>query len=118
MDESSDLAACAFSPHLSRDLFMTDDPIEKQLIVAQKGPWDSRTEGIKCMEVAAFTEISRGFLCLDVSDVHKHSYQDFRAVTRSGDVVIYTNVVQMCKCNQFFLCIHTTPPAHESVNHR
>ncbi len=88
MDESSDLAARTCSPHLSRDLFMTDDPIEKQLIVAQKGSWDSRTEGIKSMTVSAFTEISRGFLCLDLSDVHKHSYQDFRAVTRSGGVVI------------------------------
>ena len=66
MGESGGLVARTFSPHLSRDLFMTDDPIEKQLIVAQKGSWDSRTEGIKSMTVSAFTEISRSFLCLKV----------------------------------------------------
>tara|TARA_B000000557_G_C20390742_1_gene282087 strand:+ start:67 stop:402 length:336 start_codon:yes stop_codon:yes gene_type:complete len=86
-------------PIFFRDLFMTDDPIEKQLIVAQKGLWDSRTEGIKSMTVSALLEISRSFLCLNITGVHKHSYPDFRAVTRSNNVVIYTNVVQVCKCH-------------------
>ena len=106
MDESSGLAARTFSTHFFRDLFMTDDPIEKQLIVAQKGLWDSRTEGIKSMTVSAFTEISRCFLCLNITGVHKHSYPDFRAVTRSNNVVIYTNVVQVCKCHVAILCAH------------
>ena len=85
--------------YVVRDLFMTDDPVGKQLIVAQKGPWDPSTKGIKSMTVSAFTEISRFFLCLNVKGVHKQSYPDFRAVTRSNNVVIYTNVKQVCKCH-------------------